>query len=228
MKIISIRKEKIMIYIYLVIILIGVITTWAGDSVQTFSMPVAKKVILIDPGHGGIDSGKIGDRDTFEKDINLQISKKLQSYLEQGGSYVLMTRTTDEALGPDKSSDMAKRRGLANNNEVDILVSIHQNAYASASAKGAQVFYFNTSDNSKLLAECIQSELTTYLKQKSRGANPNSSYYVLRRTTVPAVIVECGFLTNWNEMKNLESSKYQDKVAWGIYMGIIKYFESIG
>ncbi len=88
MKIISIRKEKILIFIYLFIILLGIINTWTNESVQTFSMPVSKKVILIDPGHGGVDSGKVGDADTFEKNINLQISKKLQSYLEQGGSYV--------------------------------------------------------------------------------------------------------------------------------------------
>ncbi len=138
-----------------------------------------------------------------------------------------MTRTSDEALGSTKQADMAKRRSIANNSKVDILVSIHQNSYSSSSVKGAQVFYFDTSNNSKLLAECIQKELTTFLKQKNRESKPNTNYFILRRTTVPAVIVECGFLSNRTEMKNLESNEYQDKVAWGIYMGIVKYFENL-
>ncbi len=227
MKVVSIKKEKILIVLYLLIIFIGVFKTYREETVSTFSMPISKKVVLIDAGHGGFDSGKVADSDTFEKDINLKIALKLQAYLEQGDSQVLMTRTTDEALGTSKAADMQKRKLIANTKKPDIFVSIHQNSYPDTSARGAQVFYYNSSDNSKKLADCIQKEIKSTLGQKGdREASPNKSYYVLRKTTVPAVIVECGFLTNYKDKKNLESEEYQDKMAWAIYKGIVEYFNS--
>ncbi len=226
MKVISIKKEKILITLYLLIIFVGVFNTIRSEAVQTFSMPVSKKVILIDAGHGGWDSGMVADSKTHESDINLQIALKLQSYLEQGGSQVLLTRADENALGSSKASDMQRRKTIANSSNPDIFVSIHQNSYQDGGVKGAQVFYFDTSDNSKKLAEAIQTEMKDFLKQKNdRVASANKSYYVLRQTTSPAVIVECGFLTNYNEKRNLKTEEYQDKVAWAIYQGIVKYFD---
>lgn len=227
MKVISIKKERILIVIYLLIILAGVMRSFNGEAVATFSMPVNKKVILIDPGHGGWDPGKVGDRDTLEKDINLQISKKLQAYLEQGGSYVMMTRAEDEALSSTKTWDMNLRKALANSSKADLFISIHQNSFPQSSVKGAQVFYYNESNRSKELAQYIQKELRDFVDSSNKfEAKSNTNYYVLKQTVMPAVIVECGFLTNPSQKANLENDNYQEKIAWAIYMGIVRYFEN--
>jgi N-acetylmuramoyl-L-alanine amidase len=213
-------------FVYIAVILAGVVRALGGETISAFSMPVSKKIILIDAGHGGFDPGKIGDKDTLEKDINLQIAAKLQAYLEQGGSFVLMTRVDDDALAGTKSGDMEIRRQTANNSKADVYISIHQNSYPDSSVKGAQAFYFDDSENSKRLAECIQAEISSFADPANkREAKANSDYYVLKRTKMPAVIVECGFLTNYSDMKRLENDEYQEKIAWAIYKGIINYFE---
>jgi N-acetylmuramoyl-L-alanine amidase len=228
MKIITIRKEQILIVIYLLIISIGLMFTFRNRSVETFAMPLAKKTILIDPGHGGWDPGMVSKTNALEKDINLQISLKLQQYLEQGGSYVLTTRAIDESLGDTKMSDMNGRRSIANNENADIMISIHQNSYPKENVKGAQIFYYNESNNSKLLAESIQNQIVSFVdSSKNRIAKPNSNYYILKKTTIPSVIVECGFMTNSTDLTNLQDDTYQSKVAWAIYMGIIDYFNTL-
>ncbi|MDR1066735.1 MAG: N-acetylmuramoyl-L-alanine amidase [Clostridiales bacterium] len=226
MKVISVKKEQIMAVFFAAVILFGLAGVFRDDVIATFAMPVANKVVIIDSGHGGFDPGKVVDKNIQEKDINLQIAKKLQAYLEQGGAYVIMTRVADEALGSRKNSDMRNRKTLINESKADILVSIHQNAYSNTSVAGAQVFYFGKSENSKKLAEKIQTEMKTFLGQKTKlEAKSNSSYFMLRSTVLPAVIVECGFLTNATEKQKLTQDEYQEKIAWGIYTGIIKYFE---
>ncbi len=225
MRIISIRKEQILIVFYIVVISISFFSSIRNEAVATFAMPVSKKIIIIDAGHGGWDPGKVAG-EILEKDINLQIAKKLQGYLEQGGSYVIMTRIEDEALGNKKSQDMADRKLIANTSKADLLISVHQNAYQSPNVSGTQVFYFDNSEKSKMLAEKIQAEVKMFLSQKNKmEAKSNHNYFILRKTTVPAVIVECGFLTNYGDKKKLTQDEYQEKMAWGIYKGIIAYFE---
>ncbi len=226
MKVISIRKEQILIVFYIIVILIGVISSYNRETVETFAMPVSKKVILIDAGHGGFDPGKIGVDGTLEKDINLKIAQKLQSHLEQGGSYVIVTRDIDEALGNTKSKDMKERKDIANNSQADMLISIHQNSYTSESVTGAQVFYYDNSEDSKKLAEYVQAELKDFLGQKNnREAKSNSSYYILKKTQMPAIIVECGFLSSPTETQKLIDDEYQEKIAWAIYKGVISYYK---
>ncbi len=220
-----VKKEKVFIILYVIIIFIGIVTAYSRDIVQTFSMPLSKKIVIIDAGHGGFDPGKMAGK-TLEKEINLAIAKKLQAYLEQGGCLVFMTRIDDDALSSEKKDDMWKRKIIANSSKADVFISIHQNAYHISGIKGAQVFYFNESDNSKLLAESIQDELKrTVDPYNQRTATSNKSYFVLRQTKMPAVIVECGFLTNSHDKSRLQNDGYQEKIAWGIYSGIVKYFE---
>lgn len=188
-------------------------------------LPVSQKVIILDAGHGGWDPGKTGTSGEDEKNINLAIMGKLQQYLEQGGSTVFITRGTDEALGQGKRLDMAERKKIANESEGDILVSIHQNSFPSSGVKGAQVFYHKSSENGKKLAELLQESLRTNVNSENkRQAKQNSDYYILRTTTIPAVIVECGFLSNREEESLLNEEAYQDKLAWAIYLGITEYF----
>jgi len=200
---------------------------YMAESVPVFSMPMSHKIVWIDAGHGAYDPGKVAGS-VLEKDINLAIAVKLQGLLEVGGATVFMTRLDDEALSSTKQGDMHTRRVMANASHADIFVSIHQNSYPQGSVHGAQVFYFNTSDNSRKLAEHIQQQLKEFAGTNSRlQARPNKNYYVLRQTTMPAVIVECGFLTNYNERTRLTQADYQERIAWGIYLGIVQYFDEL-
>ena len=204
---------------------------FATAALETSGLPIASKIIIVDPGHGGFDPGKPGITGADEKDLNLKISLKLRDYLEQAGAVVIMTRTTDDDVdGVDgvkhKSKDMVERKKLAEGG--DILVSLHPNSFTQPSVKGAQIFYNGQSEKGKILPEAIQKSVKEYADpQNKRAAKSNTNYYVLRATTIPAVIVECGFLTNLEEEKLLNSEEYQDKIAWSIYLGIVKYYEAI-
>ncbi|MCL2365260.1 MAG: N-acetylmuramoyl-L-alanine amidase [Defluviitaleaceae bacterium] len=191
-----------------------------------FAMPLDRRVVVVDAGHGGRDPGMVSGK-VDEKDINLQIALKLQAHLELGGATVIMTRIDDSGLSKSKSGDMATRRLIANTAEADIFVSIHQNAYSSGSVRGAQTFYFDESNNSQKLAEAIQHQLVTFANPSNKfKARANTNYYVLKQTEMPAVLVECGFLTNAGEKAKLLTDAYQEKIAWAIYMGIVDYFHT--
>lgn len=225
MKVISIRKENILISIYILLIVFGLFYNYQRETVSTFYMPVSKKVVVIDAGHGGFDPGKIGMGDIYEKDINLAIALKLQKYLEQNGATVIMTRTEEGALSGIKKEDMNRRKEIINSGKGDILISIHQNSYPEESVRGAQVFYYNDESESSDLADYIQNEFKNISEyENKRSAKANSDYYILRETNLPSVIIECGFLTNMEELNLLNSDDYQEKVAWSIYKGIINYF----
>ncbi len=188
-------------------------------------LPVENKVVIIDAGHGGFDPGKTGTNGDNEKIINLKIATYLQQYLEQSGAIAIITRDSDEALGDSKKADMAERKKITNESDGDILISIHQNSFTSGNASGAQVFYYKASDEGKKLAEYVQQSLIDTLdKDNNRLAKPNSDYYVLRTTEIPAAIVECGFLSNTDEEAKLNTDDYQQQTAWAIYKGILSYF----
>jgi len=224
---ISIRKDRIIAVLYIIAIIFGLAQVIMVESVPAFSMPVSRRIVLIDPGHGAFDPGKVAGS-VLEKEINLAISLKLQAFLEAGGATVLMTRVDDQALAEGKQGDMYRRKQIANASQADIFISIHQNSFHRPNVHGAQVFYFDTSDNSRKLAENIQQQLREFIDPGNRlQARPNENYYVLRQTVMPAVIVECGFLTNYNERSRLTQDEYQERIAWAIYMGIVQYFEAL-
>ena len=177
-----------------------------------------------DAGHGGFDPGKVSKDNTLEKDINLSITKKLQIYLEQSGSFILNTRIDDTALSDKKREDMNERKKLANEEGVDLFVSIHQNSFPQENVKGAQVFYYGDSEESKKLAECVQNRLKEIDGNNNREAKANKDYYLLKKTGVPSIIVECGFLSNPEENNKLKSEEYQEKIAWAVYLGILDYY----
>lgn len=224
------RKITLSILTAAVFICTAVTALDISEAKQVFySLPVSGKVIVIDPGHGGWDPGKTGVYGENEKDINLKIALRTKEYLEQGGATVYMTRETDSALAQTKTEDMKGRTVSAKKGEADIFISIHQNSFPSSSPKGAQVFYYNGSDGGKVLAECIQSRLISFADDKNtRAAKQNSDYYILKKTDIAAVIIECGFLSNPGEEKKLNTESYRDKIAWAVYMGIWDYFENSG
>jgi N-acetylmuramoyl-L-alanine amidase len=196
----------------------------AANTTTAYALPLSRKVIVLDAGHGGWDPGMVQGK-TEEKHINLSITQKLQSFLEQAGATVIITRADDTELSKKKSSDMHARRVIANSAHADIFVSIHQNSFSRSNVHGAQTFFFNESDNSQKLATCIQNRLCEFVDPANKfKPKANDNYFVLKQTAMPAVIVECGFLTNYNEKSKLLTDDYQEKVAWGIYLGILDYF----
>jgi len=223
----GIRRDGIFAVLFAVAIMWSLGQAYFAESVPVFAMPVSRKVVWIDAGHGAFDPGKVAGS-VEEKDINLSIALKLQGFLESGGATVFMTRLDDAALSSTKQGDMYTRRVMANASEADIFVSIHQNSFPNQNVHGAQVFYFNTSDNSRRLAEHIQQQVKEFVGTNKRlQVRPNENYYVLRQTVMPAVIVECGFLTNPSDKGKLIREDYQERMAWGIYLGIVKYFDEL-
>ncbi|MCL2456306.1 MAG: N-acetylmuramoyl-L-alanine amidase [Defluviitaleaceae bacterium] len=189
-----------------------------------YALPLSKKIIVIDAGHGGWDPGKV-QCETEEKHINLCIAKKLQTFLEQSGATVFITRADDEGLGKTKTGDMKARRNIANTSHADIFVSIHQNSFRNTKVHGAQTFFYNSSDNSQKLATSIQNRLREFADPQNKfNPKENDNYFVLKQTEMPAVLVECGFMTNQDECGKLQTDAYQEKIAWSIYLGIVDYF----
>ena len=188
-----------------------------------------QKVVVVDAGHGGRDRGKVGVCGCLEKDLNLEIAKKVQAILEQQDIKVIMIRDTDKGLYEEQTSnkkvqDMKNRCALINETEPDCVVSIHQNSYHEEYVSGAQVFYYSSSAEGEALAEALQGELISYADPENhRQAKANDSYYLLKKTEAPIAIVECGFLSNWEEAAKLQDDGYQSRVAWAVSMGILTY-----
>lgn len=188
-----------------------------------------KECIVVDVGHGGFDSGKIGIHGELEKNVNLQIALKLKKILEDDGMSVIMTREDDQGLYDENASnkkvqDLQRRCDLINDKKPTLTVSIHQNSYTSPEIKGAQVFYYTTSIESKKLAEIMQASLIDNVDPDNhREAKSNDSYYILKKTSSPIIIVECGFLSNPEEAEKLSDEAYQQKISEAIRIGIHEY-----
>lgn len=209
-----------------------------GSRLETVLSPAVDRskkqpVVVIDAGHGGFDSGKVGVDGTLEKDVNLSISKKLQKLLEAADVKVIMSRTEDTGLYEETSTnkkrqDMFERASLMNEAGADCVVSIHQNSYPQEAIQGAQVFYYTGSTQGKTLAALIQKQLISGAAPANhRTEKSNNTYYLLKNVSSPIVIVECGFLSNWEESKKLVDDTYQQKLAWVIHLGILQYLNGV-
>ncbi len=200
--------------------------------------PLSGKVIVIDPGHGGVDSGtRYGDK-VLEKNLNLEISLKLKGLLIKKGANVIMTREIDDSLddhiknGSRHREDLNARVYLINKSNADLFVSIHVNYIRNSSTTfGPMVFYYRSSEISSQLANCIQQTLNTlsgYHKvgvKSKHSANPGN-YVILRETSPPGVIIETGFLSNALDRTLLQKENHQNELALLITAGIIDYFYS--
>lgn len=188
--------------------------------------------IVIDAGHGGNDPGKVGVNGALEKDINLAIALKLEKLLKESGINVVMTRTEDKGLYDESDSnkkvhDMKNRLSIIEEAEPVLAVSIHQNSYPDESVNGVQVFYYSDSLKGKEAADIMQKQMIKTLKpKKEREAKENSSYYLLKKTSVPLLIIECAFMSNPTEAQLLTENAYQERVAWSIYLGIMQYINT--
>lgn len=183
--------------------------------------------VVVDAGHGGFDPGTYGTKtNTAEMEINLAIALRLQHALEENGFHVIMTREDKNAIAETKDADMQRRSEIIAADGVDLVVSIHQNWYDDPSAKGPQAFYYPGSAEGSALAALIQGSLNSDLSIKEPRQSLPEDYFVLRSGNAPAVIVECGFLSNPQDEKSLLDKDYQQAVAESITEGVLQYFQN--
>lgn len=188
--------------------------------------------IIIDSGHGGEDGGAVSDDGILEKDINLEISRKLSDMMRILGFDVTETRNTDTSLDVEgstirerKVSDMKKRLAIFNENTNNIVISIHQNKFTESKYSGTQVFYSPNNPDSTYLAESIKNSVISHLQPDNTREckKADSNIYLLKNATVPAVIVECGFISNHSELQKLLDQNYQKEMSYSIAIGYINY-----
>lgn len=195
-------------------------------------IPKPTITIVLDAGHGGRDDGCSGVNGSKESVINLRITKTLKEYLNTLGLNVVLTRYDEHGLYDSnvdnyKLSDMENRLKIINDANADMIISIHQNSYSDSSQKGAQVFFQEDDEVSKNFADRVQNQLIKQLPN-ARKESIKGDYYLLKESNLPAIIVECGYLTNAEEEKLLTSDSYQQKVAYSIMCGVVSYFDLCG
>ena len=232
------NKKRIVFILIWTILPIGIFMIQTANdnlnkTVLTMSVPVTNRTIIIDAGHGGEDGGAVSSNGVSEAQINLNIALKLQNLLEQSGATVVLTRSDENAiydidkktLRQKKNSDLKNRVKIGNTSSADIFVSIHLNKIDQSQYYGWQTFYKNGNEQGKKLATCIQNNLNGAIqKENKRTPLKISDVYIIKNVEIPTTIVECGFLSNPEEEKQLQTDEYQNKLAWGIYNGIMDYF----
>ncbi|MGE1115063.1 N-acetylmuramoyl-L-alanine amidase CwlD [Priestia megaterium] len=227
-------KVKIMSTIIALLVLF-VIVQYQIDhrtSSGSLSLPLSGKVIVLDPGHGGVDGGAVGEDEVLEKEITLKISLMLRDYLQEQGALVIMTREKDEDLAAKdtrgysrrKVEDLKNRLTMINKSNANLYLSIHLNAIPSSAWRGAQTFYYGSLKENEQVAKLIQQELRNNLDNTTREAKAIQTLYLLKHSKPPGALVEVGFLSNPTERKMLQSKRYQKKLAESIYEGVSRYF----
>lgn len=237
---IVINKKQILFYVGIIatFILMYSVTAYnvndaKNKTVETVALPVSNKVIVIDAGHGVPDEGAESSNGTTEAESNLKIALKVQNLLEQSGATVILTRSDENAiydidsktLKQKKISDIHNRVKIGNESSADIFVSIHLNKIPQEQYWGWQTFYKEGSIEGQKLATSIQNNLNqTIQKENNRVPMKIENIYIIKHVEIPTTIVECGFLSNPEEEQLLLTDEYQNKLAWGIYTGIMDYF----
>lgn len=204
------------------------------SAVKSTKQNANQPIVIIDAGHGGFDGGAVSDDGTVEKDINLSIALYLQEYLAIFNIKTIMIRETDcsvednglNTIRQKKSSDLHNRMKIMEETDNAIFVSIHQNKFPDGKYSGTQVFYSpKTKDESQVLAQTIQDYIVNTLQKDNERQikECGTSVFLMYNAVKPAVLVECGFLSNYEETQRLKSSEYQKKIAFCIAMGIQNY-----
>lgn len=230
-------KREILFTMVLVLLILSIVLLKNAPALNIFNYK-DEKVIVIDPGHGGIDGGTGKREDILEKDINLDISLKLKRQLLVEGMDVVMTREKDESLehlsqlnSSRYRKDLDARKTIINNNEALVFVSIHVNSSKKATARGVKIYYFPESMEGKKLAEYVSQSIDIHLYEnflKEEGLKSeilSEDYYILRETEYTGILIEVGFITNLEEKRLLEDEEYKEKLAYAIKKGIIEYLK---
>ena len=228
MKIFVFRKMVVFVALSMIFIVGALLTYFA---VKPTSTPQYIHSIVIDAGHGGRDGGTSGKyTGVTESELNLKYAQTLQNICEEIGFKTIMTRSDmgglyDELAQNKKKSEMEKRKNIINSSGADIMVSIHMNSFPLSSCSGAQVFYAKGSDSGFALAKAVQTSICKNFKN-ARNYVTVGDYYVLNFSNIPAILIECGFLSNPEEEKKLQDNKYCEDFCYNILSGIISFFQA--
>ena len=218
------NSTRYIVFFIIVFIIFGFILLLLPQDRAAIS--TARFTVVIDAGHGGFDGGAVGRLTGVKEDgLNLIVANKVKSLFEKNGVAVVMTRPDENALGRTKNEDMAKRRSVIENADADIVISIHMNKFNDTTCSGPVTFYHEESEEGKVLAELIQTELNTRLAPPRPREQKPETYYILRSSDSPCVLVECGFISNEREEKLLQTEDYQNECAKAIYTGAKLYLE---
>ena len=224
-----IKKKTLVAFLLCFVLLAGVV---AGCfAVRVGNSPKTMYTIVIDAGHGGRDGGSVGVNGTIEKEINLKYALALKDKLEDAGFKVVLTRKNDDGLYDEnaknkKLSDMNKRMNIIKESNPSLVISIHMNSFRSPEAKGANTYFREGDEASKNCADLIQRALSSYCGASSKLGKPGD-YYMVKCSYYTSVLVECGFLSNPEEERLLNSKEYKDKVVYAIFAGIQLYFGNL-
>lgn len=226
-----IMGKKMAIVLVLSVMGMLVVSVFWQASAAVISPLKDRYVVMLDPGHGGYDPGAITSQGVYEKEINLQIAHKVRKMLGPSGIEVFLTREEDIDYAPlgikgktsKKLIDLNHRINMAIQEKADVFISLHVNATARGQNSGAETFYHYKSESGKRLAELIQQELIKISGMNRRISKPGD-FYVIKNTSMPAVIVEVGYLSSIKEQKRLQETWYQEQLARAIARGIANYF----
>lgn len=228
--VIIIRRK--IFFLFLIFVILTSIALCFNDHILLHTFHVRYlNTVLIDPGHGGIDGGAISQNGVKESNINLDIALKLRAIFEENGWQVIMTRDNDKSLFTEEGSirskkiqDLVNRKKMIDEENPDYVIMIHLNSFPDSSCFGAQTFYPGKSDESKLLAEEIQKQLIEGIDNGNhRKSKQKNDILLLKNITVPTALVECGFLSNPEEERQLQQDQYQNILAQCIYKGLVSY-----
>lgn len=229
MKFLTIKKHTLCVLLVGVILICSIVGVCYA--VKATTSPKALYTIVIDAGHGGHDGGAVGrTTEVTESYLNLQFALKLKSICEEYGFNVVLTRKDMNGLYSafatnKKRSEMEKRMEIIEEANPDLVVSIHMNSFSNTSARGAQVFYAETHPEYEEFAQKVQDALNAKIDNAKKTAK-SSDFYVINTTSIPSILVECGFLSNPEEEALLVSEEYQKDFCYVLFYGILSYFSA--
>ena len=232
------NKKTFLILIGIVVFLLVLIVTCSKEIIVQTTGNTKTYKIVVDAGHGAPDGGAVSSDGTEEAGLNLEIAEKLRDALEDEGFLVIMTREDEnniadtdkqKSLREMKSSDLTNRVNIANNSGADIMISIHMNKFEGGSSWGWQTFYSKDSDEGKRLATLVQTSIQKSIDDRvnKRVALSIEGIKIVDKTNIPVIIVECGFLSNVEDLKLLQTEEYQDKIVVGIVDGVKEFYSSL-
>lgn len=232
------NKKTFFILIGIVVFLLVFISTCSKEIIVQTTGNTKTYKIVVDAGHGAPDGGAVSSDGIEEAGLNLEIAEKLRDALEDEGFLVIMTREDEnniadtdkqKSLREMKSSDLTNRVNIANNSGADIMISIHMNKFEGGSSWGWQTFYSKNSDKGKMLADLVQASIQKNIDDRvnKRVALSIEGIKIVDKTNIPVIIVECGFLSNVEDLKLLQTEEYQNKIAIGIVDGVKEFYSSL-
>ena len=242
--VVNINKHRISITVTAVILTliilvatsISVVTNIFGSElfIEAADAIPYEKIIILDAGHGGEDSGAVGKNGRLEKDLNMEIALEMGTIFEEKGYVVVYTRTDDRLLyteaenikGIRKISDLKNRCKIAERYPESVFISIHMNSFGDERYSGTQVYYQPGSDESRILADTIQQKVISEVQtNNTRKVKEGKGMYLLENIESTAVLVECGFLSNYDECEKLSEKEYQKRLSFSLVCAIIDYIE---